>query len=162
MRQRGKRLLFGTVGALAAAAIAGGIAWAQWSASGTGQGGSAAQIAKNLVVSAVTPSGSGASLYPGGPAGSVNLTIQNPNPYAVTITNLNWGTPTSTSTSTCPSSQISLDANAPTTGFNISIPANTTSGTIQVFGVLDLAHTAPDGCQGVVFLVPVTAVGVQQ
>jgi hypothetical protein len=162
MKKRGKRFVLSTVAVLIASAIAGGIAWAQWSASGTGQGGGAAVVAKNLVVSAVTPSGSGASLYPGGPAGWVYLTIQNPNPWPVTVTNLNWGTPTSTSTSTCPNSQISLDANAPTTGFSINIPANTTTGSIQVFSVLDLAHTAPDGCQGVVFLVPVTAIGVQQ
>jgi hypothetical protein len=114
------------------------------------------------VVSSVNPIGAAATLYPGGPAGPVYLTIQNPNPYGVTVTNLNWGTPTSTSTSTCPTSQVSLDANAPTTGFSISVPANTTTAALQINSVLDLAHTAPDGCQGVTFLVPVTAIGVQQ
>ena len=157
---RRKRLLVATVVATVVCAVSAGIAWAVWTASGTGSGGGAAIVAKSLVVTAVTPSGSGASLYPGGPAGWVYFTIQNPNPYSVQVTGITWGTPTSTSTSNCPSANISLDPSAPTT-VNISVPANTTSGTIQVFNVLDLAHSAPDGCQGVAFLVPVSVSGVQ-
>jgi hypothetical protein len=162
MRKRGKRLLFSTVGVLAVSAIAAGIAWALWSASGSGSGAGGASIAKSLGVTASSPTGSAASLYPGGPAGSVYFQIANPNPYAITITSLQWGTPTSTSTSTCASSNISLDANAPTTA-SISIPANATAGTAyQINNVLDLSHNAPDGCQGVTFNVPLTVLGVQQ
>lgn len=157
---KGKRLLVG-LGVVISSAVVAGIALAVWSASGTGSGGAAATVAKSLVVTAVTPSGAGAGLYPGSPPGWVYFTVQNPNPYAVTVTGLAWGTPTSTSTASCPNSNISLDAGAPTS-VNIPVAANTTSGAIQVFSVLDLSHSAPDGCQGVAFNVPVTVTGVQQ
>jgi hypothetical protein len=144
-----------------ASAIAGGVAYAAWSASGSGTGAGAATVAQSLVVTAVTPSGSGATLYPGGPAGPVFLNIQNPNPYAVTLTGVSWGTPVSTNTATCPSANISLDANAPTAS-SVSIGANSTASAIQINGVLDLSHSAPNGCQGVAFDIPVTVSGAQQ
>jgi hypothetical protein len=158
---RRKWIWRGLAGTIVGVGISAGIAAAVWSASGTGSGGGAATIAQGLVVSAVSPSGANATLYPGGPAGSAYFQVGNPNPYAVTITGLAWGTPTSTSTATCPSSNISVDPSAPTTA-SISIPANTPAGTTyQVAGVLDLAHSAPDGCQGVSFNVPLTVTGIQ-
>jgi hypothetical protein len=147
--------------AAATIAVTATVASAVWSASGSGAGAGAATVAQGLVVTAVSSGPSGASLYPGGPAGQVYFTVKNPNPYAVTITGLNWGTPVSTSTTTCANSNISLDANAPTS-LSVAIPANTTSAALQINGVLDLAHSAPDGCQGVVFDIPVTVTGVQQ
>lgn len=159
--KRFKRLVI----AILCVAVAGtitGVALAVWSAHGTGNGGGAATIAQSLTVTAVTPSGSSATLYPGGPAGPAYFQIANPNPYAVTVTGLSWGTPTSTSPATCPSSNITVDANAPTTA-SISIAANAPAGTAyQINGVLDLSHNAPDGCQGVAFIVPVTVTGAQQ
>ena len=101
------------------------------------------------------------SIYPGGPAGPVFFNIQNPNPYAVTITGLAWGVPTSTNVSTCVSTNISLDAGAPTT-VSITVPAASTASNVQVNGVLDLTHSAGNGCQGVAFTVPVTVTGAQQ
>jgi hypothetical protein len=152
-----------TAGAVAGfAATATGVAFAVWTVSGSGSGSAAATVANNLTVTAVTPSGPGASLYPGGPAGQVYLTVANPNPFAVTITGVTWGTPISTNPTSCASSNISVDASAPTTT-SISIPANATAGTAyQINGVLDLAHTAPNGCQGVAFNVPVTVSATQQ
>jgi hypothetical protein len=158
---RRKRLWITVASAMATIAVTATIASAVWSTSGAGSGAGGATVAQGLVVTAVTPSGPAASLYPGGPAGQVYLTIKNPNPYAVTVTSLAWGTPVSTSTTTCPSSNISVDANAPTSA-SIPIAANTTSGALQINNVLDLAHSAPDGCQGVTFDVPVTVTGVQQ
>ncbi|HMC39003.1 MAG TPA: hypothetical protein VKI19_05020 [Acidimicrobiales bacterium] len=157
-----KKWLIPITAPVAALGLGVGVASALWTASGSGAGAGAALTAKGLVVTAVTPSGSGAALYPGGPAGWVYLTVQNQNPYPVVITNLAWGTPTSTSTASCPSANISVDAGAPSSGLSVSIAANATSGALQVFGVLDLAKTAPDGCQGVVFDIPVTVTGSQQ
>ena len=157
-----KKLLILVAAPVAAVGVGVGAASALWSASGTGAGAGAALTAKSLVVTAVTPGPSGAALYPGGPAGWVYLTIQNPNPYPVMVTNMAWGPAVSTSTSSCPNANISVDANAPTSGFSISVPANTTTGALQVFGVLDLAKTAPDGCQGVVFDVTASVTGTQQ
>jgi hypothetical protein len=113
------------------------------------------------VVTEVDPSVSGSALYPGGPAGWVYFTIQNPNPFPVTVTGLSWGTPVSLNTTACPSANVTLDASAPTT-VNIPVSANTTSGVNQVFNVLDMAHSAPNGCQGVDFSVPLSVTGTQQ
>ena len=150
-----------SLGALVAAGATAGVVFAVWSASGSGTGAGGAITAQTLTVTAVTPGPSGSSLYPGGPAGWVYLTVKNPNPYPITITGYSWGTPVSTDTANCPSANISLDANAPTTA-SISVAANTTSGALQIVNVLDLAHSAPNGCQGVAFNVPVTVTGVQQ
>jgi hypothetical protein len=159
---RFKRLLILVSAPVAAVGIGVGVAAAVWSATGTGSGAGAGTVAQNLVVTAITPSGSGASLYPGGPAGQVYFTVANPNPYAITITSLSWGTPVSTNTTSCPSANISLDPNAPTAA-SISIPANAPAGTAyQINGVLDMAHSAPNGCQGVAFDIPLTVTGTQQ
>jgi hypothetical protein len=45
---------------------------------------------------------------------------------------------------------------------SISVPANATASNVQVNGVLDLAHSASNGCQGVAFTVPATVTGAQQ
>lgn len=160
--KRFRRLTVVTMGTVALAAAGTGIAVAVWTVSGNGSGSGAATVAQGLTVTAFTPSGAGATLYPGGPAGSVDFQVANPNPFAVTITGLQWGTPVSQNTTTCASANISLDASAPTT-VSISIPANATAGTVYVVpGVLDLAHSAPNGCEGVGFNIPVTVSATQQ
>lgn len=145
------------VGSLAAG---GGVAYAAWTAGGAGSGAARGLTAQAVTVNPVTPGAGGASLYPGGPAGWVYFSITNPNPYGMTVTHLSWGTPVSSDTADCPSTNVSVDANAPTT-VNLPISGNATSGAFQVFNVLDMAHTAPDGCQGVAFTVPVTVTGSQ-
>jgi hypothetical protein len=158
---KSRKLFIGAAAVVAAVVAGSGVAFAAWSASGSGSGAGAATVAQSLVVTPVTPAGANASIYPGGPAGPVFLNIQNPNPYAVTITGLSWGSPTSTDVSTCASTNISLDAGAPTT-VSISVPAASTASNVQVNGVLDLAHAAGNGCQGVAFDIPVTVTGAQQ
>jgi hypothetical protein len=159
---RRKKLVIGAVGIAAGLAISAGIAVAMWTVSGSGSGAGAAAVANGLTVTAVTPTGSAATLYPGGPAGSVYFQVANPNPFPVTITGITWGTPTSANTTACPSSNISVDPGAPTS-VSISIPANATAGTTyQVPGVLDLAHSAPNECQGVAFDVSLTVSAAQQ
>jgi hypothetical protein len=157
-----KKVLLGLAASGAAFGIGVGVASAVWSASGSGSGSGGALTAQALGVTAIAQIGpSGESMYPGGPAGWVYISVQNPNPYPITVTGFKWGTPVSTNPTACPSSNISVDAVAPTTG-SIPVAANTTSGALQINGVLDLAHSAPDGCQGVTFDVPVTITGVQQ
>ena len=147
-------------GVALASLAGGGIAYAAWSASGSGSGSGRSLTAQTLTVNAVTPGAAAAALYPGGPAGWVYFSITNPNPYSITITHLSWGTPVSSDTANCPSANISVDPSAPTS-INVPVPANGTSGAFQVFNVLDLSHAAPDGCQGVVFNVPLTVTGTQ-
>ena len=148
-----------TVGISAAAA---GIAYAAWSATGSGQGGAAATVAQGVTLTAVVPQGSAATLYPGGPPATVYFTASNPNPYPIVITAITWGTPVSFNPTACPSPNISVDANAPKTGLSILIPPNPQSQGFTVLGVLDLSHAALDGCQGVGFEVPMTVSGTQQ
>jgi hypothetical protein len=155
------RFVVSAVAALAAILVTAGIAFAVWSATGSGNGGAAATVAQGLTINATTPTGAAATLYPGGPPSAVYFTVSNPNPYAVVITNVTWGTPVSFNTTSCPSSNITVDANAPKTGLNIVVASGQTAG-FSVPNVLDLSHSAPDGCQGVGFDVPMTISGVQQ
>jgi hypothetical protein len=159
---RFKKIAVASAISLTVAAGSAGVAFAVWTVSGSGAGSGAATVAQNLLVTAVTPSGPNATLYPGGPAGAVDFTVANPNPFAVTITGVSWGTPTSQNTTNCANSNISLDANAPTT-VSISIAANAPAGTTySINGVLDLAHSAGNGCQGVGFNIPMTVTATQQ
>jgi hypothetical protein len=156
------KLMIGVAGVTAALLIGAGVSFAVWTLGGSGSGTGAATVASSLTVTGITPSGPAASLYPGGPPASVYFSFTNPNPFAVTVTSITWGTPTSNNTTSCPSSNISIDASAPT-AVSISIPANQTSGpAYQVPGVLDLAHSAPNGCQGVSFNTPMTITATQQ
>ena len=147
---------------LGIAAATAGIAYGAWTVSGSGTGSGAATIAQGLTITASTPTGANATLYPGGPASGVYFTVSNPNPFTVTITAITWGTPSSGSPTSCPNSNISLDAGAPTTGLNIVVPPNPQTGVFTVPGVLDLVHSAPNGCQGMTFNVPMTVTAVQQ
>ena len=156
-----KKLIVGTSATVAAFGAGIGVAAAVWNVSGSGSGGGAATVANGITVTAVTPTGSAASLYPGGPAGPVEFQVANPNPFGVTITGVTWGTPTSGNPTACANTNISIDASAPT-AVSISVPANATAGTVySVAGVLDLGHTAPNGCQGQSFNVPMTISATQ-
>lgn len=156
-----KKIIVGAAVTAGALAVATGVAIAAWTVNGTGTSTGIAAVAKNIPVVAVVPPLASATMYPGGPAGPVQFTLANPNPFAITITGYNWGTPLSANPSSCPSAQISLDANAPTTA-NVVLAANAPATTITVNGVLDLAHTAGDGCQGNIFNISLTVTGVQQ
>jgi len=156
------RKFFMSGAAAAAGLVIGGVvAFAAWTAGGTGSGSAIAFVAKPVTLNAVALSNSAASLFPGGPAGSVYIQINNPNPYPVEITTVAWGTPTSNNPAACSNSVISIDANAPTTGLNWVIQANSTGPVTQILGVLDLSTAALDGCQGNGFSVPLTLSGVQ-
>ncbi|HEV8065021.1 MAG TPA: hypothetical protein VGP46_09325, partial [Acidimicrobiales bacterium] len=121
---RKRKFFIGGAAAVAAVLVGGGVAFAAWSASGSGTGSALAYTAQTVTVNTVALTSSSASLYPGGPAGNVYFTVTNPNPYAVKITNIAWGTPVSANPSACPNSVIGIDASAPTSGLSLTIPAN--------------------------------------
>jgi hypothetical protein len=139
-----------------------GIALAAWSVSGSGSGTATAASAQSLVIAGVTPAVG--TLFPGGPAAPVDLTIDNPNPYPVNVTGITWGTPSSPNTGLCANNQLSIDAgSSPSSTVNFTIAANTTSPTEVVPSVVDMASTAPQGCANLNFTVPVTSIaGTQQ
>lgn len=147
---------------MAAIAAGAGVGFAAWSATGSGNGGAAATVAQGVTLTATVPMGSAATLYPGGPPSSVYFTASNPNPYAVVINSITWGTPVSLNTTACPSANLVLDSGAPTTGLSIVIPPNPQTAGFSIPSVLDLKHTAPDGCQGVGFSIGMTVTGVEQ
>src|SRR5215210_7271536 len=73
-------------GGLVAGLLASGVAWAAWTADGTGNGYAKATSAQVLTTSDASAS-TVAQLYPGG-SGDVKVTINNPNAYAVTVTGI--------------------------------------------------------------------------
>jgi hypothetical protein len=91
----------------------------------------------------------------------VQFQVANQNPYAVTITGVSYGTPSSLNPAACASSNVSVATGAPTT-LSLSIPANSSASTQTINGVVQLAHAAPDGCQGASFNVPLTVTGAEQ
>jgi hypothetical protein len=158
---RFKKLVVLVSAPVAALGIGAGAAFAVWTASGGGSGDAAATVAKGLTVSTVALGPTASLLYPGAPPQGVYFNIANPNPYPVTITSIAWSSPVSTNTTACPSSMVTIDSGAPTS-VSVSIPANSPSNVFSIGGVLDMSHSAPDGCQGVQFNVPMTITGVQQ
>lgn len=159
---RYKKLFIGVATATAALALGGGIAFALWNVTGTGSGAGAGTTVVTLTVTPETPAGANANMFPGGPPGAVYFEVTNPNPFPVSLTGLNWSTPTSTNTGECASTNVSIDASAPTTMSAVTVAANATSPLLSVPGVLDLAPTAGTGCQGVAFDVVLTVTGTQQ
>jgi hypothetical protein len=159
-------LFIGVAASVAAIGIGTGTAFAFWTVTGSGSGAGAGTTVQALTVIPETPSGANATLFPGGPAGSVFFEITNPNPFPVQVTAVAWSSPTSTLTSSCASSNISVDASAPTSAANgltpFVVPASGTSPLESIPGVLDLATTAPPGCQAVAFDVVMNITGTQQ
>jgi hypothetical protein len=140
--------------AVTALVLGGGVAYAAWSASGTGSGAAKATTAQVLTVTAGTTT---ADLYPGFTQGDVFLTVNNPNPYPVRITGLTPGAVT-TSSGTCTASNISI---LTATGLNITVPAATAAAAVTVPNIVTMAAAAPDACQGVTFTIAVTLAGTQ-
>jgi hypothetical protein len=156
MRRKIRWLL--VVAVLAVGSTGAGIAYAAWSANTQGQGEAVAIVAQAVTLS---PNGTGApSLYPGGPPATIFFTASNPNPYAVNLTTAAYSSPVSTSTASCANSNISIAGTAPTT-VSVSLPAGASNVALSIPGVLQLSHSALDGCQGVAFLVTVQLTGSQ-
>lgn len=158
---KARKLVIAGAAVVAAVLMGGGLAFAYWSATGSGSGSALADTAQPVTVNTVALTSTSASLYPGGPAGNVYFTVTNPNPYPIKITNITWGTPTSSNPTACSSALISVDPGAPTTGLDITVGANGTSTPVEVSAVLDLSSSATAGCQGNSFSVPITASGQQ-
>lgn len=149
---RKQRILAGL--GVAALVVGSGVAYASWTASGTGSGAAKAATAQALVVTAGTTT---ADLYPGFTQGDVFLRVTNPNPYGVNITSLTPGAIT-TSAPGCVSTNITIAA---PTGLNIPVAANATNFAVTVPNIVTMIAAAPDACQGVTFTIAVTVAGTQ-
>ena len=132
-----------------------GVAFAAWTADGTGSANARARTAAPITVTAVTGT---ADLYPGFTDGDLSFTLTNTNPYPVTFSAMTPGAITSSSPVACPSSNLTVDT---ASGLSLPVAANATSGTQSIADVVTLDSRAPDGCQGVTFTVAVTLTGSQ-
>jgi hypothetical protein len=130
------------------ALLAAGIAFAAWTATGSGSGYAKAGTVQTLTTVDVSSSIVG-DLYPGG-TGTVSLKVHNPNAFPVTVTGVTFG---AVSPSTC-----SVTVTSPS-NVSFSVAANSDS-TLQVYaGAAAMGTGAGDACQGQVFTVATTLSG---
>lgn len=133
-----------------------GVAYAAWTASGTGSGAASSTTAKALVVTAGT---GGGDLYPSASSntGVLSLSIQNPNAYPVVVTSLGADSNGVPSSSVC-------NVNAVHAAETVSIPvaAGATVSWTSSTPDVNLPFAANDNCQGTTFTFSsITATGTQ-
>jgi hypothetical protein len=132
--------------------MATGIAWAAWTASGTGNGYAKASTAQVLTTSDASASTT-AQLYPGG-SGDVKVTVNNPNPYAVSITSITDSGPITADKAGCTVTGVSFaDQSGP-----YALAANGPT-TLTLTGAASMSNASDNACQGAVFTIPVTLAG---
>ena len=174
LRQRdkthhGRRFGLGVVAALLLALMAGGAAFAYFTASGSGTGQAKAATVTNLSIAAAATPSVGHALYPGA-TGDVVLTITNPNAFPVTITALTLPSSTTYATGFSNSSLTTPIAGCTASGGSASLVAwnfaansgshtLTSSLTVAASGTLTvtmtndafMGTTAPAACEGAFF-----------
>ena len=132
-----------------------GVAFATWTANGTGSANARARSAQTITVNATTGT---ADLYPGFTQGDLHFTLTNTNPYPVQFTSMTPGAITSSAPVACPASNLTVGS---ASSLALDVAAGATSAPLSVADVVTLASAAPDGCQGVTFTVAVTVTGSQ-
>jgi Putative metal-binding motif len=139
--------------ALAGGASIAGLAFAEWLASGTGEGYAKSRTAQALTTESVTAS---ESLYPGG-TGDLVIRIHNPNPFPATLTSV---TPNGAITSDNPACDAGGHGVTFTgvSGLSDVIDANASTN-VTLVGALSMAPSSANECQGVTFTVPVSLNG---
>jgi hypothetical protein len=150
-------------GVIVACVALAGIAFALWSANGTGGASAKALVAQTATVDAATGP---ADLYPGGPPGAVHFTLTNANPYAVSFDTISAATVTDVTggiggSPACTTADLTVSA-LPITGFTpVTVAGNATSAQQGISGVVAMTSTAPDACQDAVFTISLTLTGSQ-
>jgi hypothetical protein len=151
---KGLKKKVAVVGVAVGAVIGGNMAYAAWTANGSGSGNAQALSAQSVTVTARTGT---ADLYPGVTAGDVFFTLNNTNPYSVTFTSMTSGTVSSGASGACASTNVTAIG---ATGLSITVPGNSTLDA-SIPDVVTMVAGAPDGCQGVTFTIPLTLAGTQ-
>lgn len=129
------------------AVLAGGIAYAAWTSSGSGSGSVQSSTAVN---STISPANSGTALYPGAST-TFTVTVNNPNSYPVTVDSISAGSSTVVNTN-CVAGSVTSDALTP--GSN-TIPGG---GSATYTLTAHMIANADDSCQAQTFSLPLTAV----
>jgi hypothetical protein len=148
------RKKFIVAGGVVAGLMASGVAWAAWTADGTGAGYAEATTAVALTTDDVSATTVG-QLYPGG-SGDVKLTINNPNPYPVRVTSISGnGTITADAGhSGCTTTGVSF---ADQTG-TWDVAANDETS-VTLSGAASMSNASLNACQGATFTIPVSLSG---
>lgn len=151
LRRRGRRsaILALALGLLFAA----GIAFAAWTATGTGSGYAKATTAQPLTTVDVSASVA-ATLYPGA-TGDVELRISNPNPYPVVVSDVTGNGAITASDPACNVASVSFTDQ---TGLSLNVPASG-AATFTLAGAVQMSSAANDNCQGATFTIPVALTG---
>ena len=138
-----------------AVVLAGGVAYAAWTSSGSGTatakaGTASAPTTTTLGGSAVTSG----FLYPG-TSGDAVIQVNNPNSYPVNVTAIApaGAVTASGGSGTCTTTGVSFSTQNPTSGN--SIGANS-SATLALKNAVAMSANSDSGCQGATFTIPVT------
>ncbi|MFL5791004.1 MAG: hypothetical protein ACJ76A_05815 [Actinomycetota bacterium] len=139
--------------------LAGSVAFAWWTAGGTGNGYAKAATASPLTTVDVSASTTN-DLYPGGD-GTLTIQIHNPNTYAVTVNSITATGPGTSGVAACTAANTVTMPTA-ITGQSIPVPAGGDSLVLTYPGAvhMSLGGSADNSCQGLVFSIPVTLTGV--
>jgi hypothetical protein len=156
-----KKLTAGTI--VLGVALVASVAFAAWTATGSGSGYTQATTAQTLSTVDVAASTS-AQLYPGG-TGDVKIRISNPNPYPVLVTGVSGsGLPAGITSDQvgCTGANTGL-VYTDQTGLTISVPAavGVTPGeaSATLTGAVAMTNASVNACQGATFTIPVTLSG---
>lgn len=141
------------------AALIAGIAFAAWTATGTGSGYAKAKTAQTLSTQDVHPFAT-ATLYPGA-TGDVLISIVNPNDYNVTVASITGNGAITSLNAPC-----GVDLAHPTgvtftdqTGLSDVVPAHSTGTQFTLTGAAHMDNTSDNSCQGATFVIPVSLSG---
>jgi hypothetical protein len=135
--------------------VAGAVAFAAWTASGSGSGfakATTAQALSTVDASADTT----AQLYPGG-TGDLVIKIHNPNPYGVDVTSItqSGAAVTTDATAACDASTgVSFGGDSATHHVNAGATSEFT-----LAGEVSMSNASDNSCQGKTFEIPVSLSG---
>ena len=147
--------------------LASSVAFAWWTASGSGSGYTKAETAAALTTNDVSGTTT-AQLHPGG-SSDVVLQISNPNSYAVTVTNINGSGAILSGNATCDTAVGAYTGNGvsfanQSGSWVVPAKVGAVNGTLDVTltnaaSMANTATTSNDSCQGKTFSIPVSLVG---
>jgi len=140
--------------------LAGSVAFAWWTASGTGTGYAQAATPAALSTLDVSASTTG-DLYPGG-TGTLTLQIHNPNSYAVTVTDIAAGAGAVTSGNAACDAANTVSLVAPLSGLSVNVPAGGNTAVLTYANAVQMSYgaSADNSCQGKKFSIPVSLTGL--
>ncbi len=146
-----KKLAF--TGALVAGSLAAGVAFAAWTADGTGSGYAEAKTAQ-AVATVDGTADTAAQLYPGA-TGDLKVRVTNPNDYPVTVTAItgNGAIKTVSGDATCDAATGVSFTNV--SGLSQVVPAHSEGTLITLAGKVAMSNASVTACSGEEFNVPV-------